>query len=323
MAASPATLMATRTLLNLVLLLAAFGLALLAWFRPGVQPGETPRPIASGLAPEQVDRITVERLSRDPLAFRKHEGHWFLRVDDRELPAAEFQVSALLRLLDATSTRHYPAASLDLKSLGLEPPRARVAMDDVDFRFGTTEVLNNRRYVRTGDTVYLIDDQYQHLLNADWSNFVSRQILEGRGAITRIELPDMTIAYTEDNHWRIEPEQPDVGADAVQTFIENWQNATALFTRRYEGGQETGGETITVRTRDRDQPLTLRVVSHSPDLVLARPEWGIQYQLPGSEADRLFTLPHPAPEPAVQPGDSGAAPVAPRTIQPTSPTTSP
>jgi hypothetical protein len=292
--------MSTRTLLNLVLLLAVLGLALLAWFRPGLKPAETPQPIVSGLAPEQVERISVERLSREPLAILKHDRHWFLPVNNRELPAAEFQVSALLRLLEARSTRRYPAASLDLGSLGLDPPQARVTMNDTEFRFGTTETLNKRRYVQVGDNVYLIDDQYQHLLHADWSNFVSRELLEGRGAITRIELPGMTLTYTKEGHWRIEPEQSDVSADAVQTLIENWQNATALFTQRYAGGPNDvqEGETVTIHTRDSDQPLVLRIVSRSPDMVLARPEWGIQYQLPGSEADRLFTLPHPASEPA-------------------------
>jgi hypothetical protein len=293
--------MSTRTLLNLVLLLAVFGLALLAWLTPGVKPGETPQPIVRKLAPTQIERISVERLGREPLAFLKRDGHWFLRAGNRELPAAEFQISALLRLLEASSTRRYPAASLDLASLGLEPPQARVTMNDSDFRFGTAEALNNRRYVQVGDDVYLIDDQYQHLLNADWSNFVSRQLLEGRGAITRIEMPGMTLSYARDGHWRIDPERPDVSADAVQTLVENWQNATALFTRRYAGGPDEakGGETITLRTRDSDQPLVLRIVARSPDLVLARPDWGIQYQLPDTEADRLLTLPHP--EPAAQP----------------------
>jgi hypothetical protein len=302
--------MSTRTLLNLVLLLAAIGLALVAYFKPGVKPAEAPRPITTGLAEETADSITVERLNRDPLTFSKRDGRWFLLADKRELPAADFQVRALLRLLEATATRHYPAGSLDLASLGLEPPQARVAMNDVDFRFGSTDALKNQRYVQVGDSVYLIDDLYQHLLNADWPNFVSRQMLEGRGAITRLELPDMTLVYADDGHWRLDPEQEGVGADVLQVLIENWQHATALLTRRNADGAD--GETVTVHTRDSDQPLVLRIVSRTPDLVLARPDWGIQYQLPGSEADSLFTLPPPAPEPA-----GGAA--APEALSPEEP----
>jgi len=302
--------MSTRTLLNLVLLLAAFGLALVAWFRPGVKPVEETRPITTGLAPEQVDHLTVERLTRDPLRFSKRDGRWFLLADNRELPAADFQVRALLRLLQTTATRHYPAGSLDLASLGLKPPQAHVTMDDVNFGFGATDALKSQRYVQVGDTVYLIDDQYQHLLNADWPNFVSRQILDGRGAITRLELPDMTLAYADDGHWRLDPEQESVGVDALQTLIDNWQNATALMTRRYADG--TGSETVTVHTRGSDEPLVLRIVSRSPDLVLARPDWGVQYLLPGSEADSLLALPQPAPESAA--GSAGNAAAQPQAV---------
>jgi hypothetical protein len=310
--------MSTRTLLNLVLLLALLGLALVAWFKPGVKPVDAPRPITTGLTAEHTRRITVERLNRDPLKFSRRDGRWFLLAGDRELPAADFQLRALLRLLEATATRHYPAGSLDLASLGLQPPQAHVAMDDVDFRFGSTDALNNQRYVQVGDTVYLIDDQYQHLLNADWPNFVSRQLLEGRGAITRLELPDMTLDYADNGHWRLDPEQEGVVADTLQALIENWQNATALLTRRYEGAAE--GETVTVHTRGSDEPVVLRIVTRRPDLVLARPDWGIQYQLPGSEADSLFTLPQPAPESAAEPGGGAAAPAA---QSPTDPSTTP
>jgi hypothetical protein len=311
--------MSSRTLLNLVLFLVVLGLALVAWFKPGVKPVDASRPITSGLTPEQTGSITVERLTRDPLRFSRRDGRWFLLAENRELPAADFQVRALLRLLETTATRHYPAGSLDLASLGLQPPRARVAMDDVDIRFGTTDALKNQRYVQVGDTVYLIDDQYQHLLNAAWPNFVSRQILESRGAITRLELPDMTLAYTEDGHWRLDPGQEGVSADALQTLIGNWQNATALLTRRDDDGATTG-ETVSVYTRDSSRPVVLRIVTRAPDLVLARQDWGIQYQLPGSEADSLLTLPQPAPESDLEPtGDADASAAQ----SPTEPSTAP
>jgi hypothetical protein len=298
--------MSKRTLLNLVLFLAFLGLALVAWFKPGVKPVDAPRPITNGLKPEQIDSITIKRLTRDPLKFSRRDDRWFLLTDNRELPAADFQVRALLRLLEATATRHYPAGSLDLASLGLKPPRAQVTMDDVNFRFGITDALKNQRYVQVGDTVYLIDDQYQHLLNADWPNFVSRQMLDGRGAITRLELPDMTLAYTDNGLWRLDPILEGVSADALQTLIEDWQNATALLTRRND--DTATGETVTVYTRDSTRPIVLHIVARTPDLILARPDWGIQYQLPVSEADSLLTLPQPVPESDAQPpGDADAS----------------
>jgi hypothetical protein len=48
--------------------------------------------------------------------------------------------------------------------------------------------------------------------------------------------------------------------------------------------------------------LTLQVVSHAPELILARPDWGIQYHLTSDMEDSLFTLPEPEPEPAAETG---------------------
>jgi hypothetical protein len=301
--------MSTRSLLNLGLLVATIALGLVAYFKPGVKPADVPVPIIAGRSPEQVSSIVVERVSRDPLRFSKRDGHWFLNAEDRELPAADFQVHALLRLLQTTASHHYLAGSLDLASLGLQPPQARVVMDDAKVSFGKTEALDQQRYVQVGKTVYLIDDQYQHLINANWPNFVSRQLLEGRGAITRIQLPDMTLAYTDEGHWQLDPPRTGVSADALQTFVENWQNATALLTRRFDGG-ESGGETITVQTRGNPQPLVLRIVSRKPDLLLARPDWGIEYQIPQSEVDSLFTLPKPAADSTGRAGDAATQPPA-------------
>jgi hypothetical protein len=306
--------MSTRTLLNLGLLVAAVTLALVAWFKPGMKPVDVPRPIITRLTPKQVKSILVERISHDPLRFGKRNGRWFLTAEDRELPAADFQVRALLRLLQATASRHYPAGSLDLASLGLQPPQVHLTMDEVDINLGNTESLDQQRYVQVDDTVYLIDDQYQHLFNADWPSFVSRRLLEGRGAITRIALPGMTLTSGDEGHWQLTPRQEGLSANALQTFVENWQNATALLARRYEG--DAAGATVTVQTRDSDQPLILRIISRKPDLVLARPDWGIQYQMPLSEEDSLFTLPKAAPGPAAEPPAAPATSAAPPQAEP-------
>lgn len=310
--------MTTRTLLNLGLLVAAVTLALVAWFKPGMKPVDAPRPIITRLTPKQVKSIVVERISHDPLRFGKRNGRWFLTAEDRELPAADFQVRALLRLLKATASRHYPVGSLDLASLGLQPPQVRLTMDEVDISLGNTESLDQQRYAQVDDTVYLIDDQYQQLINADWPSFVSRRLLEGRGAITRIALPGMTLTNGDDGHWQLTPRQEGLSANALQTFVENWQNATALLVRRYEGGAV--GATLTVQTRDSDQPLILRIVSRKPDLVLARPDWGILYQMPLSEEDSLFTLPnaapgHPAETPAAATTSAAQPPAEPSPAQ--------
>jgi len=286
-------MMSTRTLLNLGLAALAFALLLVVIYQPGLEPEATPQPITTH-NPDTATTIHIERTTRNPLSFNRRDGLWYLMVDDTALPASEFQIHALLRLLQATSVASYPAGSVDLAVLGLEPPLATVTIDDVIIHFGATESLEERRYVRFGDTVYIINDQYQHLINAERAGFIARKLLAGRGAITRLELPDMTLDYTGDNHWELDPADSQVSTDALLQLIDNWQNATALYVRSHDGQQATA--TVTLHTRDQDQPLVLEVIARAPELVLARPDWGIQYHLGGGLANDLFSLPESGSE---------------------------
>ena len=292
--------MGSRSLLNLGLVALVMALLLVAYFKPGLEPEPGAQPITTQLDPATVTTLHIERQNRAPLAFSKDGDLWYLATSGRRLPAADFQVRALLRLLRATSLRGYPANSLDLAALGLDPPRATLDIDALSVHFGATDALEQQRYVRIDDTVYLIDDQYQHLINGEWANFVSGKLLATRGPITRLELPGMTLTYGDDPHWQLEPEQATTGAAALQGLIDHWQAAAALYVRSYTGSESA--EHVTLHTRDSDEPLTLQVVSHAPELILARPDWGIQYHLTSDMEDSLFTLPEPEPEPAAETG---------------------
>lgn len=290
--------MSTRTLLNLGLAVLAVALVLMVIYRPGLEPEVVPQAIITDLAPDAVVSITVIREPREQLTFTKQAERWYLFTGEHELPAAEFQVNALLRLLQATADNHYPAASLDRAQLGLEPPQVTVTFSDRQVRIGATDALDKRRYVQVDDTVYLIDDQYQHLVNAEPTNFITRKLLAERGAITRLELPGLTLNQSENTHWQLHPANDSVSADALQQLIDNWQNTSALYVSSYDG--TATAEQVTIHTAGQPEPLVLQVVSHAPDLVLARPDWGITYHLTSSLEDRLLALPETEKEIATE-----------------------
>jgi len=305
--------MTSRSLLNLGLAMLAIALVLVVIYRPGIEPDPVPQRMTSALDPAAATSITVRRDLRPPLTLTRQADDWYVFTGEREVPAAGFQVNALLRLLTTATGQHYAADTLDPAALGLEPPQATVSIDDLEFRFGATGALENRRYVQHGDTVYLVDDQYQHLVNADWASFVNRRLIGNRDGITRLELPGMTLDRTAAGSWQVEPAQETATAEALQILVDNWQQAQALYVRAYAG--DDSGETVTIHTRDSEQAVELRIISHAPDLVIARPDWGIQYHLTTGLEDSLFNLPEP-PEPRqeeVQDSATGsAAPVASR-----------
>lgn len=281
--------MSTRILLNLGLAALALVLVLVVIYRPGLEPETAPQAIVAGFTPGEVVSISVTREHLEQLTFTKQAERWYLFTGEHELPAAEFQVNALLRLLQTSADTHYPAATLDRAQLGLEPPQATVTFNDREVRIGATEALYKRRYVQVDDTVYLISDQYQHLINAEPYNFVARKLLAERGAITRLELPGLTLSQSEDAHWQLDPADDSTSADALQQLIDNWQNARSLYISGYDGA--AAAEQIAIYTTGQPEPLVLRVVSHAPDLVLARPDRGIKYHFAARLKDSLFALP--------------------------------
>ena len=286
--------MHARNLLNLALVAVAIFLGLAVYFKPGLQPEPAPQPLMTLPGPEQASSIHIERLTRDPLSFTRRNDRWYLTNGEQELPASKFQLQALLRLLDATSTGHYAADTVELESLGLEPPQVTVTIDEVEILLGNTESLGNRRYALIDGTVHLIEDRYQHLINAGWTNFIERKLVPAGRIILSLQLPDMKLTYTDENRWQLLPDKTGVSADAIQQLIDHWSNASALYARPYESGKS--GEVIRLGFEDTPEILTFRLIANSPELILARPDWGIQYHLSDSMAASLLTLQDAAAE---------------------------
>jgi len=277
--------MSSRSLLNLALAGIAICLGLVTWFRPGLEPPATPQPITT-LSPGEVNVIQVSRLQRPDLKFTRQADAWLL-AGDPSLPASPFQVQGLLALLQERTERHYPAATLDLRELGLDPPQASLSLDSgTMLLLGNTDPLDNMRYVQYGTTVYLVEDRYQHLINADRTNFIERRLLDADAIITRLTLPDLTLVKAADGDWELVPADRDVSAAAIQQLLVNWQQASALYVRPYAPGPAS--TRITLELADSDTPVVFELLSDTPEFILARPDLGIQYHFSHAIGERLL-----------------------------------
>jgi hypothetical protein len=279
--------MSARLLLNLALAVLALLLVAVVWLRPGLETEDAPTAITA-LKPEQVESINITRLQGAPLGFRKQGDAWFID-DDPAIPADAFQVRSILSLLQADSIRSYPAEALDLAGLGLDPPLASVMFNGTRMSIGDIEPIDGLRYVKTDTTIHLIEDRYQHLLNAGFNNFVQRQLLPDDAQITFLQLPDLTLTQTDGVHWQLAPENETTSADDIDALLRNWQRASALYVSRYVAGEHDS--TISLSLKDESEPVVFTIVSREPDLVLARPEWNIQYHLTPDMGQGLLALP--------------------------------
>jgi hypothetical protein len=291
--------MSSRTLINLALFCLAALLLLVIIYRPGIAPEAEPQTLTA-LTGDGITRIQVTRTAREPLLFTRQDDNWVLAGSD-ELPASDFQIQSLLAILQAQPARSYPADSLDLETLGLKPPQAILALDDIRLEIGITDALDNMRYILNGDTVFLVADKYQPLINADWTNFVERKLLPANTRLTRLQLPGLELSRTADNQWQRSPADPAGSADDLASLVSNWEQATAYYVRRHEGN--TSDEKVTLELSNTAEPITFHIVTRTPELILARPELGIQYHLQSALGQTLLALTPGTQAPATETKD--------------------
>ena len=173
MVAAAETLMNKRNRLNLGLLGLVTALLLIAVFEPGRESPPTPVPLLE-LAPEQVQNIGIERPGQEAVVLRKQAGAWFL-IKPLEAPGNTALIDAVLKITTAVCPLRYPSTALELAKLQLDPPLLTLILNDQELAFGGTESLDNRRYLRIKDTVYLCTDRYYYLLTGTAASFAAGQ----------------------------------------------------------------------------------------------------------------------------------------------------
>lgn len=276
--------MSSRTLLNLLMLAAVLALVAVTVLKPGIEP-EAENPPLTTLDSANVQRIEIER-GDTVLILERRDGGWWI-AGEPTVPADPLQVDLLLRLPGERPLRSYAAADLDLVQLKLDPGQPRVRIDATEFAFGDTDPLEGLRYVRVGDRVHLIRDSYQSVLQGGRTQFTSRRLLPEGADIAALELPDLTLRKRDDGGWDVQPAPERLSADAPQQLIQAWQNASALWVRSYQPAGDRKPVTLTLA--DGTQ-LRFELRQAEGETLLARPDLGLQYQLPEESARPLLEL---------------------------------
>ena len=87
-----------------------------------------------------------------------------------------------------------------------------------------------------------------------------------------------------DGTWQIDPSL-EISADDIISLVKAWQDAQAVTVRKYI---ETDQDKTIIIEREQAPPITFLVTSPLPNLVLARPEFNVQYHMSGYDSGNLF-----------------------------------
>lgn len=284
--------MGSRAILNWVLLGGVAILAAVVYFLPGHKQTPPPPPLIAGVTPENIHHIHITRTGKQDIDLVREHHQWRLTAPLRAA-ANGFRADALASVVEADSGRRFSAAGEDLSKFGLDPPRARLQLDQVIINVGDSEPISGRRYVQVGDVIHLIPDYFYQNVAADTPDFVSLSPLPEGAEPVSFTLPDFTLRRDDNGHWKQTTGARHADGQDIDGFVSRWRQAQALEVARYTpaGGSRN---TITVGLSGGRPALVFDIVSRDPELVLGRHDLAMAYHFPASEAAKLLTLSAPS-----------------------------
>jgi len=256
-------------------------------------------PPLTELTAEVVTKISIERASAEAIQlFKDDDNIWHLTVPF-SLPANQFRVEQLLEILTHSDHQLLEGDNINLAKLKLDPPLVTLRFNQLAVAFGDRTPMNDgKRYLLMKQKVYLLPDTFFYSLNEEATQFVSRSPLGDSPKITELQLPDYHLMQVE-NQWQLASSKHsnteiDSRAEALEKLATKWQEIQAFNVEKYQANADTDADTektIVIQLQGQLQPIRFLLLTTTPDFILARPDQGIQYQLPNREVDQLLHLP--------------------------------
>ena len=103
----------------------------------------------------------------------------------------------------------------------------------------------------------------------------------------RFALADFSMTLDE-GRWRLEPDANETTGDERNAWVDAWRSATAIRVTR--APTPSASSTIAVMLKDGTR-LALGIVQREPELVLSRPDEGIEYFFLSEIGKRLLEPP--------------------------------
>jgi len=258
------------------------GAALAAAAKPDAAPSDAAQ------APSPAAAIELER----------HDGGWRMTAP-YAARAETFQVERLVSILDARSSARFPAT--DLARYGLAEPAVKVTLDGQSFGYGAVNTMTREQYVLAGDAVYAIPLAQRNAVPRDADALIARSLFAQGESPVAFELPGLR-ASLQDGAWVFTPAEGTAGADERNAWADAWRRATAVRAARHDG--RAPADHVNVKLGD-GRAIAIGILQREPELVLLRPDEGVQYHFFADTGKRLLAAPRGASD-EVTPGKRDA-----------------
>ena len=282
----------SRTWLNIGLFIFIVLLVMLVVFEPGKQE-ESKTVYLTDLKQSNIKDIELRR-ANGIIRLHKRDDVWYIG-EPYQLPANDFRAQSVSALAEAKSHLQYAVKGIDLKKFKLDKPEVTIILNkDVTLEIGGVDPINNRRYVKNGDTLHLVSDNFYYQLVGLVTAYISYQILPPDIELAQLVLPKFKLTL-EKGEWKLSPTQKEVSADSINEFINEWRHAQSLEIAEYHGQPRKAN--IQIFYKDHEKPISFSLQKKDDSIFLIRGDLKLSYKLSDEIAEKLQKLPEP-PEPA-------------------------
>lgn len=273
---------ASRTLVNVALLVLVAIAGALLYFKPQAPEPTAVRVVPAALA--TVQRIEIERSTGMRIVLARERGQWRMQSP----VAGRLDEIALARVLDiARAESPQTLADTDLGRFELDRPWARVRFDQHEVAFGITNAVTDELYVRSGGQVFALPSRLAAAVPADVSKLLAHRLFAAEEQPVAFKLDTFGVRQ-EDGRWRLEPGGEDASQDDLMRWVDHWRLASSVLTQ-----PQTEAPTrrrIEVTLRD-GRSVRLHVTALAPNLVLRRDDERLEYHFPSRLAGVLLAPP--------------------------------
>ena len=192
------------------------------------------------------------------------------------------RIESILSLLTTKSYKKLKLDEVDIAQFDLRDPRVILTLNNYEFSFGTTNPIDQKRYILFGQEIYLTNDFLFPQLMVSFEFFLETKLLPDNINITSIKFPEYEIQKNE-NKWT--STKKDHNKEKIKDLVSKWEKATALSINKYEKKDNEGIISI---LRSSGERINFAIIETEPYLILAREDIGIQYNMGSDNTHNMF-----------------------------------
>ncbi len=272
-----------KRLLTTVCLFLIVGALVIVFLLSDKQKADDNPILLSNIETTSISQITVQRTDKEDIVFQKQGDAWFM-ISAIKTRASMARINTMLDFLQSRSLTQIDVKDTPLTPYQLDQAAIILRLDDHEFFFGTTDPLDDRRYVLFNNTVHLVNDTLFHQLQQSPMFFVSTRLIPERETISTIQFSDYLVSKTRLG-WSLTPVNNAVSSEQLLALTDAWRKGQAHQVSLYRA--IAGKEKIIVKFNS-GHTAQFDIVSKTPELVLGRSDLALQYHLPEPVAALLL-----------------------------------